>query len=305
MFSFCQGLGEPDWRCSKTGDCMLLSIRWNSKAAENVATGNWQPKEPNSRQRRSKRRLETFIARKRANNDTEAADRPSSRTPEREQPWRQDHRNAQAENASSTLPPVSYADSIKRTLSRYTSSACQLASKSTAKGSEDAIVHKKDNDDAMSRLCNAPSGEPTCTTENRSIMSTTGSSPSGTPTPSLSRARAQPESSTDGESTTELLVGVDLASIRRERVDEVFEGLGLRRCVVKTEHEPELRPPTKQPKSLEVTPLSLSLPPSLSLSLSLFLSLSHPHSLNLSSSLSVAFSLSLPPSHNTTDTGFF
>ena len=41
------------------------------------------------------------------------------------------------------------------------------------KGSEDAIVHKKDNDDAMSRLCNAPSGEPTCTTENRSIMSTT------------------------------------------------------------------------------------------------------------------------------------
>ena len=50
IFSFCQGLGEPDWRCSKTGDCTLLSIRWNSKvnvAAENVATGNRQPKEPN------------------------------------------------------------------------------------------------------------------------------------------------------------------------------------------------------------------------------------------------------------------
>ena len=48
-------------------------------AAENVATGNRQPKKPNSRQRRSKRRLETFIARKRASNDTEAADGPSSR----------------------------------------------------------------------------------------------------------------------------------------------------------------------------------------------------------------------------------
>ena len=169
IFSFCQGLGEPDSRCSKTVDCMLLGIRWNSKvsvAAENVATGNRQPKEPNSRQRRSKRRLETFIAWKRASNITEAADGPSSRTPEREQPRRQDHRNAQAENASSTLPPVSYADSIKRTLSRSTSSACQFASKSTAKGSEDAIVHKEDNDDAMSRLCNAPSGAPTCTTEN-------------------------------------------------------------------------------------------------------------------------------------------
>ena len=97
ILSFCQGLGEPDWRCSKTGDCTLLSIRWNSRvnvAAENVATGNRQPKEPNSRQRRSKRRLETFIARKRASNDTEAADGPSSRTPEREQPRRQDHRNA-------------------------------------------------------------------------------------------------------------------------------------------------------------------------------------------------------------------
>ena len=47
IFSFCQGLGEPDCRCSKTGDCMLLSIRWNSKvsvAAENVATGYRQPK---------------------------------------------------------------------------------------------------------------------------------------------------------------------------------------------------------------------------------------------------------------------
>ena len=233
---------------------MLLSIRWNSKvsvAAENVATGNRQPKEPNSRQHRSKGRLETYIARKRASNDTEAADGPSSRTPEREQPRRQDHRNAQAEleNASSTLPSVSYADSIRRTLSRPTSSACQFASKSTAKGLEDTIVHKKDNDDAMPRLCNAPSGAPTCTTKNRSIMNTTGSSLAGTPTPSLSPARAQPESPTDGKSMTELLVGVDLASIRREFVDEVCEGLGLRRCVVKTEHEPELRPPTKKPKN--------------------------------------------------------
>ena len=253
IFSFCQGLGEPDWRCSKTGDCMLLSIRWNSKvsvAAENVATGNRQPKEPNSRQRRSNRRLETFIARKRASNAPEAADGPSSRTPEREQPWRQDHQNAQAENASSTLPPVSYADSIKRTLSCSASSACQCASKSTAKGSEDAIVHKKDNDDATSRLCNAPSGAPTCTTENRSIMNTTGSSPSGTPTPSLSPARAQPTRTiTDGISTTGLLDGVDLASIRKEIVHEVREGLGLRRCVAKTEHEPKLRPPTKKPKN--------------------------------------------------------
>ena len=38
IFSFCQGLGEPDWRCSKTGDCTLLSIRWNSQV--NVAVEN-------------------------------------------------------------------------------------------------------------------------------------------------------------------------------------------------------------------------------------------------------------------------
>ena len=100
-------------------------------------------------------------------------DHPAGRRKESKQPWRKDHKNAQAENASSALPPVSYADSIKRTLSCSTSSACQFAAKSTAKGSEDAIVHKKDNDDTTSRLCNAPSGAPTCTTENRSIMNTT------------------------------------------------------------------------------------------------------------------------------------
>ena len=210
-------------------------------AAENVATSNRQRKEPNSRQRRSKRRLEIFIARKRASNDPEAADGPSSRTPEREQPRRQDHRNAQAENASSTLPPVSYADSIKRTLCRSTSSACQFASKLASKGLEDAIVHKKDNDDHMSRLCNAPSGAPTRTT----------GKPSLSETPSLNPARAQPESSSHGKSTTELPLGVDLASIRRELVDEVCKGfkLGLQRSVVKTVPESELRAPTKEPKN--------------------------------------------------------
>ena len=76
-------------------------------------------------------------------------------------------------------------------------------------------------------------------------MNTTGSSLSGTP--SLNPARSQPESPTDGKSTTELLLGVGFVSIRRELVDEVCEGLGLRRCVLKTVPGPELSPPTKKP----------------------------------------------------------
>ena len=86
----------------------------------------------------------------------------------------------------------------------------------------------------------------TRTTGQASIMNTTGSSLSGTP--SLNPARSQPESPTDGKSMTELLLGVGFVSIRRELVDEVREGLGLRRCVLKTVPEPELSPPTKKPK---------------------------------------------------------
>ena len=47
------------------------------------------------------------------------------------------------------------------------------------------LSHKEDNDDATSRLYNAPSGAPTRTTENPSITNTTGSSPSATPTPTV------------------------------------------------------------------------------------------------------------------------
>ena len=247
IFSFCQGLGEPDWRCSKTGDCMLLSIRWNSKvsvAAENVATGNRQPKEPNSRQRRSKRRLETFIARKSAS--TEAADGPSSRTPEREQPRRQDHRNAQAENASSTLPPVSYADSIKRTLSRSTSSACQFASKLTAKGSEDAIVHKKDNDDAMSRLCNAPSGTSTCTTFSDGPTTRKITSSATPPGSSLTQLGVQSRTCTKES----LFDDDDIKSFSKEMSQAILEGLrrSLSESVdVQQANDSTASPPRKKP----------------------------------------------------------
>ena len=99
VFSFGQELGEPDWRCIKTCDGLLLSIRWNSRIStttENVATHNRQRKIPNSRQRRSRRRMESFLARKRATVDQEAADGLSCRTPDRERPRKQLQDSTQA-----------------------------------------------------------------------------------------------------------------------------------------------------------------------------------------------------------------
>ena len=82
IFSFGQGWGEPDWKCTKTHDGLMLSVRWNSSVsavAENVIARDRerQPKKLNARQRRSNRRLEEFIAQKR-----EAFDGQSSREPD-------------------------------------------------------------------------------------------------------------------------------------------------------------------------------------------------------------------------------
>ena len=105
-FVLIRELGEPDWRCSKTCDGMLLSIRWNSRVsavAENVAApGRLAAKNTsNSCQRRSKRQLEAFLARKHASSDLEVADGPSIRGSDRQQPRRQVNQHcSQSENAS-------------------------------------------------------------------------------------------------------------------------------------------------------------------------------------------------------------
>ena len=112
IFSFGQGWGEPDCKCTKTHDGLMLSVRWNSSVsavAENVIARDRerQPKKLNARQRRSKRRLEEFIAQKR-----EAFDGQSSREPD-DSCKEVGRRGIQADNASDPSKPVSYADSVK------------------------------------------------------------------------------------------------------------------------------------------------------------------------------------------------
>ena len=61
-FRFGEGL-DPDWKCTRTAHGLLLSIRWNLHAEAESAERS-PGKQLNSRQRRSKRRLEKFLHKK-------------------------------------------------------------------------------------------------------------------------------------------------------------------------------------------------------------------------------------------------
>ena len=60
-FRLGEGLGEPSWSCGKTAKGVFVNLRWSSCGATKPPK-NASPL--NSRQRRSKRRLEEFLSRK-------------------------------------------------------------------------------------------------------------------------------------------------------------------------------------------------------------------------------------------------
>ena len=71
-FRLGEGLGGPSWRLEQNDRGIYVSVRWTASvrkknedpSAANCAT--LEQRKPNSRQRRSKRRLENFLARKKA-----------------------------------------------------------------------------------------------------------------------------------------------------------------------------------------------------------------------------------------------
>ena len=75
-FRLAEGQGEPDWRLTKTRYGTVLSIRWKRSPVV-VEASTSQPRSSqglNSRQRRSRRRLEEFRKRKRSLDAPESAD---------------------------------------------------------------------------------------------------------------------------------------------------------------------------------------------------------------------------------------
>ena len=75
-FRLAEGQGEPDWRLTKTRYGTVLSIRWKRSPLV-VEASTSQPRSSqglNSRQRRSRRRLEEFRKRKRSLDAPESAD---------------------------------------------------------------------------------------------------------------------------------------------------------------------------------------------------------------------------------------
>ena len=78
VFRLGEGLGEPAWRCDheKTARGVYVNIRWSSNGATNPS-GKTRPQALlNSRQRRSKRRLEEYLAKKASSNLAKAAGQP-------------------------------------------------------------------------------------------------------------------------------------------------------------------------------------------------------------------------------------
>ena len=67
-----EGLAEPEWHCKRTAQGLVLNIRWKHQAAAPAPEKPCSPASParrlNSRQRRSKRRLEEFLEKKRISN---------------------------------------------------------------------------------------------------------------------------------------------------------------------------------------------------------------------------------------------
>ena len=232
VFCFGQELGEPDWRCTKTRDGLLLSIRWNSRIStttENVATHNRQRKIPNSRQRRSRRRMESFLARKRATVDQEAADGLSCRTPDREHPRKQlqDSTPSNPLLSQDEEPPGLHLldlekPSFLRNLDRPRSKE------------EDGDENDKGNDAMLRHSSDTGSVHPSTLTPAGSF---------------LNLAHVKPDSPRLREKITRPL-GVDLELTRKEFVDEIRQALGLRRCTVETVHtpDPELSSPQRKKK---------------------------------------------------------
>ena len=65
-FRLAEGLPEPEWKCTRTAGGLVLSVRWKLPVPDSSAQPpRAAPKNPNSRQRRSKRRLEAFLEKKR------------------------------------------------------------------------------------------------------------------------------------------------------------------------------------------------------------------------------------------------
>ena len=64
-FHIGEGLVEPEWHCKRTARGLVLNIRWKHQAAapalEKPCTFASPVRRLNSRQRRSKRRLEEFL----------------------------------------------------------------------------------------------------------------------------------------------------------------------------------------------------------------------------------------------------
>ena len=76
VFRLGEGLGEPAWRCEKTARGVYVSICWSSSGATKPS-GKTRPQASlNSRQRRSKRRLEEYLAKKALPSLAKAAGQP-------------------------------------------------------------------------------------------------------------------------------------------------------------------------------------------------------------------------------------
>ena len=76
VFRLGEGLGEPAWRCEKTARGVYVNIRWSSNGATKPS-GKTRPQALlNSRQRRSKRRLEEYLAKKASSSLAKAAGQP-------------------------------------------------------------------------------------------------------------------------------------------------------------------------------------------------------------------------------------
>ena len=236
VFSFGQELGEPDWRCTKTCDGLLLSIRWNSRISastttENVTTHNRQRKLPNSRQRRSRRRMESFLARKRATVNQEAADGLSCRTPDREHPRKQ----LQDSTPSNPLLSQDQEPAGLHLLDLEKPSFLRNLDRPRSK-EEDGDENDKGNDAMLRHSSDTGSVHPSTLTPAESFWNL---------------AHVKPDSPRLREKIirAELLLGVDLVeSMRREFVDEIRQGLGLRHCTVETVHtpDPELSSPQRK-----------------------------------------------------------
>ena len=176
--------------------------------------------------------MESFLARKRATVDQEAADGLSCRTPDREHPRKQlqDSTPSNPLLSQDQEPPGLHLldlekPSFLRNLDRPRSKE------------EDGDENDKGNDAMLRHSSDTGSVHPSTLTPAGSF---------------LNLAHVKPDSPRLREKITraELLLGVDLELTRKEFVDEIRQALGLRRCTVETVHtpDPELSSPQRKKK---------------------------------------------------------